>query len=333
MLNSSSVVGGELSDARIGGVSAWAEEVRRTVTRVAPFDSSVLITGPTGSGKGLIARTIHDGSPRAGRPFIPINCATIYDGLSASQLFGHDRGAFTGAAGPILGCFRAADGGTLFLDEIGDLEPPLQARILSTIEDKLVLPLGSDRSVPIDVRIIAATNRNLSEDVARGSFRRDLYYRLRIVEIRTEALRNHPDDIADLADRALRALTDTRGLPGKQLTPDALTFLQSLDWPGNVRQLQNLLEQAAIFSEGNWLEASLLRSLCEFSAAEEQTANAHSAPVGARCAPDPFSTLAEVERQHIRAALVCSANNKAAAARLLGISRQSLLRRMQNFGL
>jgi transcriptional regulator with PAS, ATPase and Fis domain len=178
----------EWVESRIVGVSTWVSEIRRTVTRIAPFDSSILITGPTGSGKGLIAQAIHDASPRAGRPFIAVNCATICDGVAASQLFGHDRGAFTGATTQILGCFRAANGGTIFLDEIGDLEATLQARILSTIEDRHVTPLGSDRSVAIDVRIIAATNRNLVDDIAHGLFRRDLYYRLRIVTIRTELL-------------------------------------------------------------------------------------------------------------------------------------------------
>jgi DNA-binding NtrC family response regulator len=302
-------------------------EVRRTVKRIAPFDSSVLITGPTGSGKGLIAQAIHDASPRAGRPFIPVNCATICDGVAASQLFGHERGAFTGAAGPILGCFRVANGGTIFLDEIGDLAPILQARILSTIEDRCVTPLGSDRSVAIDVRIIAATNRNLVDDVAQGLFRRDLYHRLRIVEIRTESLRNHPEDIAELAVRGLDALTETRGLPRKRLTRAAVNYLEGLNWPGNVRQLQNLLEQAAIFSEGDELDEPLLRSLYEFHGDEEADSSPYRA-TSRRFGIAPFATLAEIERQHIEAALIRSDNNKAAAARLLGLSRQALLRRM-----
>ncbi len=314
-------------ESSIVGVSTWANEIRRTVARIASFDSSVLITGPTGSGKGLIAQAIHNASPRAGRPFIPVNCATICEGVAASQLFGHDRGAFTGATAPLQGCFRAAHGGTIFLDEIGEMELSLQARILSAIEDRFVTPLGSDRGVAIDVRIIAATNRNLLDDIGQGLFRRDLYYRLRIVEIRTESLRNHPEDIHALADRGLQALADYRGMPRKRLTLAAVRYLQTVDWPGNVRQLQNLLEQAAVFCDGDALDEHLLRSLYEFHV-EDEVNLSPCLDSGRHVEIAPFATLAEVERQHIMAALARANSNKAAAANLLGLSRQSLLRRM-----
>jgi DNA-binding NtrC family response regulator len=259
-------------------------------------------------------------------------------------------GAFTGANCDALGCFRAANGGTIFLDEIGELEFALQAKLLRVLQEHVVTPVGSHQGVPVDVRVIAATNRTLRVEVLEGRFREDLYYRLDVVHLRTAALRERPDDICDLAETFLRQLAD-EGLPACTLSVDARAVLESFDWPGNVRQLRNVLEQAAIDSDSPVISGALLRRIIAVatgSTAEDADCLAElptptvildgqpTTVVGETSTParvSPWLTLDEVEREHIVRTLTHTFNNRSAAARLLGLTRQSLLRKMKRYGL
>ncbi len=234
---------------RIIGVSPWAEYVRSTVFKLAPHRSTVLITGPSGTGKELIAQAIHARSPRAAGPLVPVDCAAVPANLFAAQLFGYVKGAFSGANCDTLGCFRAADGGTIFLDEIGELSLEVQSQLLRVVQERIVVPLGSHRGIPVDVRLIAATNRDLAQEVRAGRFRLDLYCRLNVVHIITAPLRERPEDIKPLSAEFLDRLGVESGLGRKRLSAAALRLLASCSWPGNVRQLQNILERAALFAD------------------------------------------------------------------------------------
>ncbi|MCG8449420.1 MAG: sigma-54 dependent transcriptional regulator, partial [Pirellulales bacterium] len=218
---------------KIVGTSLLTKRLRAEISRAAPFDSNVLVTGSSGSGKELVARTLHAQSARAEGLFIPVDCASLLGELMASQLFGHVEGAFTGASYSAMGCFRAADRGTIFLDEIGELELPLQARLLRTLQERVVTPVGSHEGIPVDVRIVAATNRNLQDEIAAGRFREDLYYRLNVVSIETPPLCARPEDIPELAESFLKELV-AQGLPHRALSPGAMEAMQDYAWPGNV---------------------------------------------------------------------------------------------------
>ncbi len=202
---------------KVVGISPAVSSLREEISRVAPFSVSVLITGPTGTGKEVIARTIHNASPRRDKPFIPVDCAAVTGSLFASHMFGHLKGAFTGATYAALGCFRAAESGTIFLDEIGEMEPALQAKLLRVLQQSTVVPVGGHEEVPIDARIIAATNRNLAEEVERGNFREDLYYRLNVVELHSIALSERAEDIPVLATHFLEELAFRHGMGCKRL--------------------------------------------------------------------------------------------------------------------
>jgi len=227
------------------GSSAATCRLRAEIARAAPFASNVLITGPSGAGKELVAREVHALSSRVGGPFVPVDCASLVGELMASQLFGHVAGAFTGANCDAVGCFQAANGGTLFLDEIGEMELTLQAKLLRVLQERVVTPVGSYVGRPIDVRIVAATNRNLLREVREGRFREDLYYRLHVVHLQAAALRDRPDDIPALAATFLQQLAN-EGLPCCTLSLEAIAALVAYSWPGNVRQLRNVLEQSVI---------------------------------------------------------------------------------------
>ncbi len=340
--------------AGIFGQSSAITRLRDQIERVAAFSSNVLITGPSGTGKELVARQIHARSPRAQHPFIPVDCASMSGELMSSQLFGHVAGAFTGANCDALGCFRAANHGTLFLDEIGELDYALQAKLLRVLQEHVVTPVGSHQGQPVDVRVVAATNRNLRTDVLEGRFREDLYYRLDVVHLRTTALRDRPDDICELANAFLKQLAD-EGLPACCLSAEASAVLGDFHWPGNVRQLRNVLEQATIDSHNRILSADLLRRIISLSFASDRQANVEvtadcglpadlpsdqSSPQFAAAtrglivsrAPQ-WETLEQLERGHISRTLVHTFNNRSAAARLLGITRQSLLRKMKRYQL
>jgi DNA-binding NtrC family response regulator len=335
----------EASPAAIVGQSDAVERLRAQIARVARFSSSVLISGPTGTGKELVARSIHASSPRARQPFIPVDCAAISGELMSSQLFGHIAGAFTGASRETLGCFRAANRGTIFLDEIGELDYSLQSKLLRVLQERVVTPVGSHVPQPIDVRIVAATNRDLRSEVAAGRFRSDLYYRLDVVHLRTAALSQRREDIGPLAEAFLEQLS-AEGLPRCTLSPDARMVLREFTWPGNVRQLRNVMEQAAIDSPSSQISADLLQGIIaasescdgewrsdERTALDDPSRASESLPSIPLQETHAWLTLAALEQQHIRHTLEHTYFNRSAAARLLGLTRQSLLRKIKRYGL
>ncbi len=328
-------------DAIIGR-SEWVEQTRAVIRAVAAYPSSVLITGPSGTGKELIARAIHNLSPRSTRRFIPVDCASITGPLFASHMFGHLKGAFTGATFNAVGCFRAAEGGTIFLDEIGELDLDLQAKLLRVVQERVVAPVGSHDGAPVDVRILAATNRELPQEVAAGRFREDLYFRLNVVSIQTRPLRERVEDIEILAEHFLRRLAVENGMPWKRLSDAARKQLLAYPWPGNIRELENAIERAILFSPGELIEAAVLPrvaadnadgiSSIDFAAPAAGETLQPTAPQD-RADDDRWPTAADVERQHILRTLEHTGYNQSAAARLLGIDRHQLRRRMFEYGL
>ncbi|MGZ8458001.1 MAG: sigma-54-dependent transcriptional regulator, partial [Gemmatirosa sp.] len=236
--------------APAGGARAWREALRMAET-VAPTDSTVLVTGESGTGKEVVARWIHEQSARADATFASINCGALPESLLESELFGHTKGSFTGAVKDKQGLFQAAGGGTFFLDEIGETTPATQVKLLRVLQQREVIPVGATEPVPIDVRLIAATNRDLEEEVRRGSFRGDLYYRLNVIAIHLPPLRERRDDVPLLADAFLRRSAQLRGEEPKTLAPAALDALVAYQWPGNVRELENAMERAVILTPGD----------------------------------------------------------------------------------
>lgn len=348
---------------RIVGVSAWAEQVRKSIELVSAHQSSVLVIGPSGTGKELIARAIHACSRRAARPFIPVDCAVTTGTLFASHMFGHMKGSFTGATSATLGCFRAADTGTIFLDEIGEMELELQAKLLRVLQQRVVVPVGSHQEIPVDVRVLAATNRDLAREVEAGRFREDLYYRLNVVTIRTLPLRERPEDIPVLAERYLAELASRHGMPLCALAPAAIEVLQGYAWPGNVRELENVLERAVMFSSGDEIDPDALTGLMGSGGPVSAGASTGTAAMAAaatqgivsptplpgvfrvepRLRPAPaaaassgeesWPTLADVERLHLEKTLAATMHNKSLAAKMLGIDRSVLRRKLKSYGL
>jgi formate hydrogenlyase transcriptional activator len=304
---------------QIIGNSPALESVLEQVEQVAPTDSTVLIQGETGTGKELIARAIHNLSVRCGRPFIKLNCAAIPFDLLESELFGHERGAFTGAIAQKVGRFELADKGTLFLDEVGDIPPGLQPKLLRVLQEQEFERLGSTRTHQVDVRLVAATNRNLVDMVKRNEFRSDLYYRLNVFPIPLPPLRGRREDIPALVEHFVAIYACRMGKQIEHISPETMSALTSYQWPGNIRELQNFIERSVIVTSGNILQ-SPLASLT--NAAEVQS-------VGA-------ITMEDAERDHIRKALeqtrwVVAGPNGAAAR--LGIKRSTLYFRMQKLGI
>jgi transcriptional regulator with PAS, ATPase and Fis domain len=307
----------------IVGQSEWTRSLKQDILRIAPFGSSVLVTGPSGTGKELIARAIHQCSDRATGPFVPVDCTALTGELFASHLFGHVKGAFTGANCERLGCFRAADGGTIFLDEIGELSAELQSKLLRTVQERVVAPVGSDCLVPVNVRIIAATNRSLPQEVGAGRFRSDLLYRLNVIAIETVALRDRIEDLEPLASYFLDKLSIENGLPRKGLSGAALSALKAYSWPGNVRELQNCLERAVVFSGSDVIGAE---ALPREGAGTTPGTSGEVVPIAAATSRSHWPTLAEVECEHLRATLTHALFNQSAAADLLDIDRATLSR-------
>ena len=372
-----------ISLERIAGVSAWADQVRRAIELVAAHQSSVLILGPSGTGKELIARAIHSCGKRAAKPFIPVDCAVTTGTLFASHMFGHVKGSFTGATSSTLGCFRAAEGGTIFLDELGEMELELQAKLLRVLQQRTVVPVGSHDEIPVDVRVVAATNRDLGLEVKEGRFREDLYYRLNVVTIRTLPLKDRPEDVPVLASRYLAELAARHGMPMYTLSPATIEILQAYSWPGNVRELENVLERAVMFSSGDEIDPEALSGFMGASgvlATDATPASSVSAPgpgmsqlaqaaaqgilattavpgvfrvepaakpsgpgvlqppagIAPGGNPEPgedWPTLADVERVHLERTLAATMQNKSLAAKLLGIDRSVLRRKLQRYGM
>ena len=321
----------------IVGQSAWARTIREQILQVASYPASVLICGPSGTGKELIARSIHASSDRRDQPFVPVDCASIGGELFASHLFGHVPGAFTGANYSRLGCFRAAEGGTIFLDEIGELGGELQAKLLRTLQERTVVPVGADQGSPVDVRIVAATNRDLAAEVEAGRFRLDLYYRLNVVSLRTVPLKDRVEDIEILAINYLTRLAIENGLSRKIFSPEAIAALRGYEWPGNVHELQNAVERGVVFTPGDVIGPEFLPipSIC-LSAQREAALDPSDVRVPAeaeRALDRPWATLRDMEREHILKTLERTYGNCSAAARLLEIDRASLARKIKRFGI
>jgi DNA-binding NtrC family response regulator len=296
--------------------------LRELVVAVGRRECTALIRGESGTGKELLARQIHLASPRATGPFVPVDCSTLHDSLLESQLFGHTRGAFTGAACNTLGFFRAADGGTIFLDEIGELLPEAQARLLRCLQERAVVPLGTFRAIPINVRIIAATHRPLAEMVRQNAFRIDLYFRLNVVALEIPPLRNRKEDIPLLAEQFLRDMGRIYDEPPHQISTAAMKRLTEYDWPGNVRELRNVLERACALTQNATLTVEDLPS-------EVTTRSAESVPTVAKT----VVSLAESERQAIASALRANGGNQSRTALALRIERHRLGRMIHRHGL
>ncbi|HYJ81207.1 MAG TPA: sigma-54 dependent transcriptional regulator [Longimicrobiaceae bacterium] len=309
------------------GDSPALREVLHVLRRAGPTDATVLITGESGTGKEVAARALHAESRRRSGPFVALNCSALPGELVEGELFGHLRGAFTGADRDRAGLFEAAGGGTLFLDEIGDLAPGAQAKVLRALEERQVTRLGSTRPVDVDVRVVAATNRPLERMAAEGAFREDLLYRLRVITVHLPPLRERREDVVAIALHFLAEMAARHGRPARELSEGARRALVAYEWPGNVRELRNAMERAVVLAEGDRIEAAdlppqLLRSAAPLG------------PVDAALADLPFERAVEgFERTFVAAALERHGGNVSAAARALGLHRQSLQKMLRRLGL
>jgi two-component system response regulator HupR/HoxA len=298
--------------------------------RVAPYDISILITGESGTGKEVLARAIHYGSSRADRVFVIENCGALSDTLLESELFGHKRGAFTGAFENRVGLFEQADGGTIFLDEIGDTTPAFQVKLLRVLQEGEIRPLGSSRSRKVDVRVISATNRNLEEDVRNGRFREDLYYRLTTFALHMPPLRERAQDIRALAEHLLGEAIRALDKPVQGFTSEAVDCLCAYHWPGNVRELQNEIIRMLALVDGEYLGAELLTPRVLHAAGQERESDGHLAGTGV----GPLKERIEVlEKSVLRETLIRHRWNKSRAAQELGLSRVGLRAKLLRFGL
>jgi DNA-binding NtrC family response regulator len=306
------------------GATPLTRQLAERVEAAAASDVAVLITGETGTGKDLCARVIHDRSRRGRRPFVIVNCAAIPEALFESELFGHEKGAFTGADRRRTGRFETADGGTLFLDEVGELAPASQAKLLRAIETSRFEPVGSSRTVQVDVRVLAATNRDLAAEMARGVFRRDLFYRLNVVDIRVPPLRERRADVPVLTAAFLAAIAARQARPVPELDPAAVAALAAHDYPGNVRELQHALERAVALARGGAIRPEHLPP--------DIVGHAGAAGPGAPDAPLlPLGEAVErFEQEYIRRALDRAGGHRGRAAAILGISRKSLWERLRD---
>ena len=308
-------LGTQGGDGGIITVNSKMEEILRLIDRVAPTESSVLILGESGTGKELVARAIHDRSPRAGQAFVPIHCGALPREVLESELFGHEKGAFTGAVGTKPGLIELADGGTLFLDEIGEMEPDSQVKLLRVLETRAFFRVGSTRQRTVDMRLVAATNRDLAEALKTNQFRQDLYYRINTITLTLPPLRERREDIALLARHFLEQ-NAAYGL--KRLSATALRALEAYDWPGNVRELEHAIQRAVILTGGEEIQPADLQ-------AELQGGEPARAPGS--------GSLEDVERQHIIATLRQVGGHRAKAAALLGIDPKTLYRKIQSYGI
>jgi two-component system NtrC family response regulator len=310
------------------GESPGIRKLLLDIDRVAPARTSVLIVGESGTGKELVARALHRTSPRAKGPLVSINCAAFAENLLESELFGHERGAFTGATERKRGLLEVADGGTLFFDEIGEFPLSLQPKLLRVLQERRFRRVGGTREIESDVRMVAATNRDLAAMLSSGAFREDLYYRLNVVTLHVPPLRDRPEDVPLLALHCLRRFARELGRPVVTLHPEALKILQGYGWPGNVRELENVVERGVLFCVGDTLRAADLPELLRQSAGEA------TAPAVALALGRPLPELLDaVEEDLIRRAMVKARGVQAQAAEMLGISRSNLQYKLKKFGL
>ncbi len=339
-------IGGSGFDAIIGQSTAM-KRLFREMERVAPSDVTVLIHGESGTGKELVAQALHTYSGRRDKPFVALNCAAIPETLQESELFGHERGAFTGAASRRIGRFEQADGGTLFLDEVGELSPSLQAKLLRVIQERRFHRVGGSQEIKVDVRLLAATHRELSAEVEAGRFREDLFYRLAVFELDVPPLKDRVGDVTHLARHFAAGLAKKYGGGEVSFTPQALAALEAYDWPGNVRQLQNAMERATVVARDGRIErADLPRAVRENSQrrphheptmpsdAGQRVPQHHAAPPR-HAAPPPSGggSLADLERQAIIDALEQSNGNVSEVCRALSIPRTTLYRKLKKYGM
>jgi two-component system, NtrC family, response regulator PilR len=301
------------------------KEVFRIINKIAPTGSTVLISGESGTGKELVARAIHDRSPRREKPFFAINCAAIPDTLMESELFGHEKGSFTGAGSREIGLFEAADRGTVFLDEIGEMSVAMQAKLLRAIQEKEVRRVGGKVNISIDVRIISATNRDLEAEIKRGRFREDLYYRLNVIRFNLPPLRERGSDIAALADFFIRKYSSATDIPLRGIAKPALKILMNYSWPGNVRQLESVIERGVLMAESDYIQPEDLP-------VEVHGAIAHNGRLPFEFPPEGIS-IEGLERDIIVKAMDRSGWVIAKAAPLLGISYKTLQYRLEKFGI
>lgn len=318
---------------RLMGSSPSIKGLRATIAKLARSQAPICISGESGTGKELVARMIHEQGPRAEGAFVPVNCGAIPSELMESELFGHIRGSFSGATADKLGLFQAANGGTLFLDEVADLPLHMQVKLLRAIQEKAVRPVGAEKEIAVDVRILSASHRNLGELVRAERFRQDLYFRLNVIEIIVPPLRERPEDIPELCAHILERLAAQTGVPAPILAPDAIEALGAYPFPGNVRELENILERAMTLCEGSRIHDSDLRLTSSGQIGEPARADDDGGQVRDDRADNLDSVLENVERQTILNALEQARWNKTAAARNLGISFGALRYRMQKFGL
>lgn len=304
---------------RIVGTSPAITAVINLARRVATTDTTVLILGETGTGKEVFAEAIHQASPRNGKPFVAINCSAFGKELLESELFGHKAGSFTGAVKDKKGLFEEANGGTIFLDEIGELDHDLQAKLLRVLESQQFIKIGDTKTTKVSVRILAATNRNLQEDVLKGNFRSDLFYRLSVFQITLPSLRDRRKDIPILAKMFIRQYASKVNTQITGATPDFYNKLEAYNWPGNVRELKNIIERAVIMCDGTELDTSVLPY--EFGSPTASTGN------------DLTFELSSIEQQHIRRVLIHTRGNRAETARLLNIGIATLYRKLKEYGL
>ncbi|HHV79169.1 MAG TPA: sigma-54-dependent Fis family transcriptional regulator [Firmicutes bacterium] len=301
--------------------------VFRVIEKVARTDAPVLIEGESGTGKELVARAIHWESNRRHKPFLPVNCAALPENLLESELFGYEEGAFTGAKRRKPGKFELADGGTIFLDEIGDLPQGMQAKVLRVIEEKEIERLGGTKRIPVDIRLVSATNKSLREEVGKGRFRQDLYYRLAVIPIKLPPLRERKEDIPLLVAHFIQTLNKTNQKNIKGVSPEAMNMLKAYEWPGNVRELKNVIQQTVVLGEGEVLTPEMLPEYIKCQAVSHSTTAEHSLK-------DKIQELkAGRERQMIQEALSKFGGNRTKAAEYLGISRRSLQMKIKAFGL
>ncbi len=315
------------------GKNARMVQVYELIEKVAPTPASVLITGESGTGKELVAKAIHVNSPRLDKPFITVNCAALAETLLESELFGHEKGAFTGAVVMRKGRFEMADGGTLFLDEIGEIPLALQSKLLRALQEKSFERVGGSTTLFVDVRIISATNKELKEEVAHGHFREDLYYRLNVIHVQLPPLRERMDDIPILVEYFIRTVSERLAKPGLSISPDALRLLVTLPWEGNVRELENTIERAAILCNNNRIEADDVQP--ESTRRSSPAAWMHGVDL-AQLIPDSVElneVLYAVEEKMLNRALEDSGFVQARAAEKLGITKSLLQYKMKKYGI